>query len=206
MKARWLVVWLLIQPLRRSLMSHCSTQRKIHGSEWQLDICRRDCYKLGKVSKLLNHFMPAIDFKAYLWQSDTFQEKRWDYGGQTCTPYRSFTVMLVWVSDQLQSKYMCFLARELWYSCLFSHTAQRASTQMFSKCQCGPMVLWLFSVLRLLSCLDMNLLWVLIFTLFSWITSAACLRNDKDTIQYFLTYLKMQTLSWSSFTTKKNIR
>lgn len=150
--------------------------------------------------------MPAIDFKVYLWQSDTFQEKRWDYGGQTHTPYRSFTVMLLWVSDQLLSKYMCFPSRELWYSCLFSHTAQRASTQMFSKCQWGPMVLRLFSVLRLLSCPDMNLLWVSIFPLFCWITSTACSRNDKDTIQSFLTYFKMQTLSWSGFTTKKNIK
>lgn len=148
--------------------------------------------------------MPAIDSKVYLWQSNTVQEKRWDYGGHTYTPYRSFTVMLVWVSDQLQSKYMCFPARELWYSCLFSHTALRASTQMFSKCQWGPMVLWLFSVLRLLSCPDMNLMWILIFPLFCWITSTAW--NDKDTILSFLTYLKMQTLSWSSFTTKKNIR
>lgn len=60
----------------------------------------------------------------------------------------SYSDMLVWL-DQGALVFALEVVRELWHSCLFSHKAQTASTQMFSKIQWGPMVWWLFNIFEM---------------------------------------------------------
>lgn len=56
------------------------------------------------------------------------------------SPYMSFSEMLFWLG-QGALVFVLEAVRELKHSCLFSHTVQRATTQMFSKSQWGPVVL-----------------------------------------------------------------
>lgn len=112
--------------------------------------------------------------------------------------YMSYSHMLVWL-DQGALVFALEVVRELWHSCLFSHKAQRASTQMFSKIQWGPMVWWLFNIFKMK--LFAGVAWIFqsfYFFNFCWITSAFFeLGNGRPTI------LSQKTI-WLQELVKKN--
>lgn len=90
-----------------------------------LDGCRKDHDKLRLGLKRLTRILPAVFCKACFWHRQ----------------------MLFWLG-QGALVFALEVVRESWHSCLFSHTAWRASTQMFFKSQWSPVVLWFFVVFK----------------------------------------------------------